>query len=222
MFSSYLRVGNWHRLLAWFVKKCEAKIKTMFMKKFFTLLTIALGAAIVTHAQIQKGNVMVGGDLANFQLGLNSSGAFDMTINPKAAWFIDDGIAIGAQVLVGVSTAKGAGTDFTYAVGPLGRYYITDPRVNLMQHGRWFFEGNVGIGGTNYSQGASTNGLNIGVGPGYAYFITPNIGLETLLKYNGLIGFGSTATSSILALNLGFQIYLPGRATRDKLMKEVK
>ncbi len=194
------------------------------MKKILTLLAIviALGAVTVTHAQIQKGNVMVGGDIAGFQLGLNSSGAFDMQINPKAAWFINDGIAIGAQVVLGLSTAKGAGTVINYTVGPLARYYINDPKVNLLQHGRWFFEGNAGIGGTNYSQGGSTNGLNIGVGPGYSYFVTQNIGLETLLKYNGVIGFGSSATSSILGLNVGFQIYLPGRATRNSLMNQAK
>src|SRR4051794_31541861 len=207
--------------LAWFVKKCEAILKTMFMKKILTLLIVALGAATISHAQLQRGNILVGADLSNFQLGLNETGQFNMTINPKAAWFIKDGLAVGAQVLFGLSTAKEQGTQVDYAIGPLGRYYINDPNVNLLQHGRWFFEGNVGIGGTNDSKGESTNGLNIGVGPGYAYFITPAVGLETLLKYNGVIGFGSSATSSILALNIGFQIYLPGRATRDKLMKEV-
>jgi len=44
--------------------------------------------------------------------------------------------------------------------------------------------------------------------------------LETLLKYNGIVGFGNQTTSSTLNLNLGFQIYLPGRATRDKIMRD--
>jgi len=55
--------------------------------------------------------------------------------------------------------------------------------------------------------------LGLGFGPGYAYFITENIGLETLLKYNLIVGFGSSATNSNLNLSLGFQIYLgSGRA----------
>lgn len=191
------------------------------MKKMLTLLIVAISAATVSHAQLQRGNVLVGGDIADFNLDLKKDGLFSMSINPKAAWFIRDNVAVGAQVLFGLSTlGKGEGTRIDYAVGPMARYYINDPKVNLLQHGRWFFEGNVGIGGTNYSKGSSTNGLNLGVGPGYAYFITPNVGLETLLKYNGIVGFGSRASTSNLGLGVGFQIYLPGRATRDKIMRE--
>ena len=38
---------------------------------------------------------------------------------------------------------------YKYGVGPIARYYVNSPKVNLLQHGRWFFEGNVGIEGTN-------------------------------------------------------------------------
>ena len=190
------------------------------MKKILTLLVAALGVATISHAQLQKGNVLVGGDLADFKLGLKKGAGFNVNVSPKAAWFINNNVAIGAQVTLDVSGANNSNTQVGYSVGPLARYYVNSPKVNLLQHGRFFFEGNVGIGGTNVSHGASTNGLNIGVGPGYAYFITPNIGLETLLKYNGLAGFGNTGSSSNLDLNIGFQIYLPGRATRDKVMRE--
>ncbi len=37
------------------------------MKKFLTLLAVALSAATISNAQLQKGNVLVGGDLARFQ-----------------------------------------------------------------------------------------------------------------------------------------------------------
>lgn len=208
--------------LAWFVKRCEAIIKTLFMKRILTLLVVALSAAIVSHAQIQRGNALVGGDLANFSIGLKKGAVTDISLSPKAAWFINDNVAVGAYVNFRLQTAKDAGTIVDYGVGPLARYYINDPKVNLLQHGRWFFEGNVGIEGENVSDGGgSTNGLGLGFGPGYAYFITPNVGLETLLKYNGIVGFGNATTTSNLNLNLGFQIYLPGRATRDKIMKDV-
>jgi hypothetical protein len=202
------------------VKKCEANIKITFMKKMLTLLVVALSAATITHAQLQRGNVLVGGDLAGFQFVLNSGGAYDINIEPKAAWFISDNVAVGAQVQLGISGAKNANTVFTYGIGPIARYYVNSAKVNLLQHGRWFFEGNAGIAGYNVQHGASTNGLNLGIGPGYAYFITPNVGLETLLKYNGTVGFGNTTTTSDLQLNVGFQIYLPGRATRDKIMRD--
>ncbi len=86
----------------------------------------------------------------------------------------------------------------------------------------FFVEGNVGLEGDNVSHGATTNGLGIGIGPGVAYFITPNIGLEGLLKYNGIIGGGNDALRNTLNFNFGFQIYLPGKATRTKVMNDVK
>jgi hypothetical protein len=184
------------------------------MKKTITLLAIILATVVTsTNAQLQKGNVLVGGDLANFRLGLNSGGQFSMNLTPKAAWFIQNNLAVGAFADISVFTAKGQKTAVGYAVGPMARYYINDPKVNILNHGRWFFEGNVGIGGTN-AGGSSTNGLNLGFGPGFAYFITENVGLETLLKYDGFLGFGNAATASNLSLGVGFQIYLPGRTAR--------
>lgn len=192
------------------------------MKKILTCLVLATSVATVSHAQLQKGNVLVGGDLANFNIGLEKNAGFSITLDPKAAWFINGNTAVGAYASLGISKAnKNSATVTSYAVGPLARYYVTDPKVTLLQHGRFFFEGNIGVEGRNVSDGGgSTNGLGFGVGPGYAYFITPSIGLETLLKYNGLTGFGDEGYQSNLNFNVGFQIYLPGRATRDRIMRD--
>ena len=167
--------------------------------------------SLKTNAQIQKGNVMIGADLANLNFIFGGGGAFQAQLNPKVAFFIKDNLAIGAMVDFGLATAKGAGTTVQYGVGPLVRYYVNDPKMDVLKHGRLFFEGNAGIQGVNVGHGSNTNGLGFGVGPGYAYFITRNIGLETLLKYNGTVGFGSEPYKSQLGLNLGFQIYLNGK-----------
>ncbi|MDF2192914.1 hypothetical protein [Paraflavitalea sp. CAU 1676] len=180
------------------------------MKKLITLLFIGAVVSQSSKAQIQAGNVMVGADIGKFNLSLDEGGAFNMLINPKAAWFIKDGLALGGYLTVGLNTSKGNGTGVTYGVGALGRYYINDKQLNdLIGHSRFFVEGNVGIEGDNPATGDNTNGLGLGVGPGWAYFITPNIGLEALLKYQGIVGFGSKATSSNLVLSVGFQIFLP-------------
>jgi hypothetical protein len=171
--------------------------------------------SFATNAQIQKGNVMVGGDISRLDLSLNEGNNFSFLLDPKAAWFIKDNVAIGAYLNFEVVTANGAGTNISYGIGPLARYYINDPSIEPIRHCRFFLEANVGIQGTNPHVGSSTNGLGLGFGPGLAYFITQNIGLEGLLKYQGIIGFGSSATSSDLLLGLGFQIYLPkGRVER--------
>jgi hypothetical protein len=193
------------------------------MKKF-TFLTIMAVSLLASglKAQIQKGNVMVGGNFADLNLGLNGAKVFSIDITPKAAWFIQDNVALGGYVNLGIQTAKNSSTTTTYGVGALGRYY-TGSDVEVLRHGRFFAEANVGIGGVNVSDGGGhTNGLDLGVGPGFAYFITPNIGLETLLKYKGVVGFGDAGKQSNLELSFGLQIYLPGRSTANKVRSDVR
>jgi hypothetical protein len=181
------------------------------MKKHFTTLAVLLIAVFFNaNAQLGKGNVLIGGDLANFDLGLNEGSTFTMTLTPKVAWFIQDNVAVGGFADLGLATAKGAGTSFNYGVGALGRYYFPAGTASTTATTRFLLEGNAGIEGVNTAGGNSTNGLGLGIGPGITHFITPSVALEALLKYNGIVGFGSSATSSRLQLNLGFQVYLPG------------
>lgn len=190
------------------------------MKKGILAFAVMMLAGLTkAEAQIQRGNVMVGGDIANFDLSLNKGGNFAFRIDPKAAWFIRDNAALGGYLNFIMSTAKGAGSNVTYGVGALGRYYFGPGEVNVTRFTRLFAEANVGIEGYNPAEGDNTNGLGFGVGPGIAFFITPNIGLEGLLKYNGVVGFGSTAYSNRLVLNFGFQVYLPGRTVRGAMDK---
>lgn len=194
------------------------------MKKTLTLfLTAAVLLGFTADAQIQKGNILAGGDIANFNLGLRNGSDFSMNINPKLAFFVKDNVAIGGMVNIGLVTGGGV-TIFDYGVGALGRYYFADKNnLTPLRHSRFFAEGNVGISGQNVSGGGiSTNGLGLGLGPGYAYFITPSIGLEVLLKYDGVIGFGNAVTQSNLNLNVGFQIYLPSRGLKSRITNDVK
>lgn len=193
------------------------------MKKFILLsLLAAITLVFSAKAQIQEGNVLVGGNFANMNLGLNKTHNFSLDITPKAAWFVVDNIALGGYVNLGVETAKGYSTTFSYGAGALGRYY-TGADAAILKHGRVFGEATVGIGGVNISNGGgNTNGLNLGIGPGFAYFVTPNLGLETLLKYNGLVGFGNQTYQSNLNLSFGFQIYLPGKSTANKVKNDME
>ncbi|MEO8583839.1 MAG: hypothetical protein ABI415_08575 [Flavitalea sp.] len=192
------------------------------MKKkmgMFAILIVFLAESAMS--QLQKGNVLMGADLANIGFNLNKGGNFSLGIQPKAAWFIRDNKAIGAYVNIQLTSAKGAGSTLAYGVGALGRYYFSDKDMQIVNHARFFLEGNFGIEGYNPATGDNTNGLGIGAGPGLAYFITPNIGLEGLLKYGTIVGFGSSASSSNLTFNFGFQIYLP-RKTIRQVVNEVK
>ncbi|RFS21200.1 hypothetical protein DVR12_16305 [Chitinophaga silvatica] len=187
------------------------------MRHLALTLSIVL-CGMIANAQIQKGNIMVGGDLANFGINFQKhSTQFSMDIDPKAAWFIDDGFALGGYVNFGLSTDN-PGTDIHYGVGALARYFVEDKHIRKLEfskRARFFAEGTVGVAGFNPSNGASTNGLNIGIGPGVAYFITPNVGLEGLLKYDLTVGFGNSTTSNRINLGLGFQIYLPSAKAKQ-------
>ena len=193
------------------------------MKSSLILMAIACSIwACTVNAQIQRNNFLVGGDIANFDLGLRKGSVFTMRIDPKLAFFIQDNIALGGYIDLGLISGSGV-TTFDYGVGVLGRYYFAGNNDDLLRHSRFFAEANAGITGQNVSHGgSSTNGLGLGFGPGLAYFLTRNIGLETLLKYNGLIGFGNATTQSDLRLNIGFQIYLPTRHVRLETTSETQ
>jgi hypothetical protein len=203
------------------------------MKKLHILTLALLVLSTVSMAQTQRGNIMVGANLLNvtgtFQDGSNS---FDLGISPKIGWFIKDGLAIGADVSLGYAHAKVDDTktnSVNYGVGAFGRYFIDDKSVEFSKRAKFFLEANVGFVGTNAktkvddveTNSVSTNGLGVGFGPGVAYFITPNVGLEALVKYNLGVGFGSSVTSHQVAFNLGFQIYLPSSKARQ-IYKEEK
>lgn len=192
------------------------------MKKL--IFTIILGSTMVfgANAQIQKGNVMMGANLSDISLRLNKPSIFNFKISPKAAWFVQDGLAIGGAVDLGIASQKGAGSDYSYGISALGRYYGSTGANEVVNNSRFFGEATVGFQGINPAGGGNTNGLGFGFGPGWTYFITPSIGLEALLKYNGIVGFGSSAYSHYINLGVGFQIYLPGKGTARKVQRDMK
>lgn len=186
------------------------------MKKLILAIAILLGVHSAS-AQIKEGNVMVGGTLANFNANFDHSTS--LTLSPKAAWFIQDGLAVGGYVNLGFTHINGEATTYNYGLGPLARYYVNTEKEIKMKNLKFFLEANAGFEGNSTNHGgSSTNGLGFGVGPGVTYFITPNIGVEALLKYNGIAGFGSKGYTDNLTVGIGFQIYLPG----SKMKKEIK
>lgn len=177
------------------------------MKKILLLATTFCMAGIVLHAQTQKGYYLIGGNIASMGGNTNEK-SFNLKIEPKAAWFIQDDLAVGGQVSLGLDAGRGRGPAINYFVGPMARYYFGDQQINTPKQTRVFAEANAGIGGTN-GGGRSTNGFEAGVGPGLAFFVNENIALELLAKGNITTGAGSNGVAFKPNLGLGFQIYLP-------------
>ncbi len=179
------------------------------MKKFLfsTLMVFAFSIGIAS-AQLQKGSTLVGGGIGDLSLGLGSGNAFAINLTPRVGYFIQDNVAIGGKVGLGLTSQKFDGADktttnYSYNVNAFGRYYFGPNEFDtLLKQGRWFLEAGAGIGGV---KGADV-GFNLNFGPGYSYFLSDNVAVEGLLLYEGIFGAGN---SNGLSLNVGFQIYFP-------------
>ena len=187
----------------------------------FAVITVF---AVSVNAQTQKGNAMIGSSISSLNVGLKSGSNTTFTLNPKAGIFIKDGLLVGMDALFGIQHMGGTKANAVdYGIGGFGRYYVTDKNVEFVRHGKFFFEANLGFQGQNVSKGGDkTNGLGFGFGPGFAYFINQNIALETMVKYQGIVGFGDTAYQNNLVWSLGFQIYLPCKGTKNKVVSDFK
>lgn len=182
-------------------------MKRLFLASSMTFLTI-LGYGTTANAQIQKGNIMLGANLMDLKASFGTKSSFSINVLPKVAYFVEDNLALGVNVGLNYVTTKNQGNTYSYEVSGFGRYYFGNQEIEpLLNHGRFFGEANIGIGGEN----STPIGFKFGFGPGYSYFITPNIGLEALVKFNGIVGSGS---STGISFGLGFQIFLPTKNAR--------
>ncbi|SEK57308.1 hypothetical protein [Parapedobacter koreensis] len=162
-------------------------------------------SANVGMAPVQQGNWIVGGSLGS--LGYSFEGEnFNISLNPRAGYFISDGIAIGLGLVGSLATVPDEDDVWGYGVAPFIRYYFPEGSSST---GRFFAQGDVGISGSSPGSGAS---LALGANVGYAHFITSSVALEVTAGYNysKATVSGSTGQSG-LGVALGFQVYLPGQ-----------
>lgn len=153
---------------------------------------------------------MLGGSLANLNIGLSNNSGTSIGINPNAGLFVADAIAVGASLPIGFSASGNSNSSYSsmnFGLGAFGRYYfvVSDPIS---------FFGGLGIGFTSTSwnskttflgeefkdSGSSTN-ENLSLSAGAVYFLNESIGVEGTLNLNNL------TNNANLNLNLGFQIY---------------
>lgn len=159
--------------------------------------------------------------LFGVNFGLNEDAGFNVGLSPKMGYFVSDNFMLGAVVNFGFTKSpkiSGISARTTnYGVQALSRYYLSPGEKgidNLLKQGRFFMEANAGVAGVNVKNGKTTNGFAFGVGPGYSYFVTNSVALETSLKYNGLVGGGNTTYQHALGLNFGIQVFLPSSTAR--------
>lgn len=153
---------------------------------------------------IQEGNWLVGGSIGSLGYGFETK-VFNITLAPKAGYFVSDGIAVGLSLPVGFETNKGGENYFSYGVTPFARYYFPE---GSSATGRFFGELNAGVAGNN---GGDDVAFAFGANLGYAHFVTNSVALEVTAGYNKSGGASSVNAQSGLGVAVGFQIYLPGQ-----------
>lgn len=206
------------------------------MKKISLFLAVAILFCSTASAQLEKGKTITGGDFANLKLGLNKGNGYNIDIHAYHAWFLKNNFALGYKVNVGVSGSQYEGTNDVKAFDVFARYYFHKPGVDLLKHACFFAEGTSGAEENSYGN-YYTVGFGFGFGPGVSYFITPNISLEALVKYNGLAGVGGkprdwndvsyqdpnqTMYQHSLSVNIGCALFLPRHGLRDVLRRKKK
>jgi outer membrane protein len=208
----------------------ENKLKMYNMKKLL-FMSIMICSSITLFAQKEetktkptdKGNFIVDGSV-NFstnnskseQDGFNSSenNWYNIGINPKAAYFIADRLALGLEASFGYSNNeftdsngnKSSGNSTSITVGPLLRYYL----VNGI-----FGQASLGFG-TNKGESDGFENKNdffsYQIGLGYAIFLNEHISIEPIISYNHHKStnnqFNFETTNSGFMLGAGFSIYL--------------
>lgn len=190
------------------------------MKRILLTLIMLATISMSTKAQVQTtpqlsssvglspikaGNWMVGGSIGN--IGYSFEGdAFNIQLNPRAGYFVSNGLAVGAQATLGLTAVKDMDNEWRYGIAPFIRYYLPGGASST---GRFFTQGDIGIAGSSAGDDVS---LALGANIGYAHFITQTVALEVSLGYNytkANVNLGDKATG--LGVGIGFQIYLPGK-----------
>ena len=176
------------------------------MKKvlFAALLLIGTQGAF---AQINKGQLLVGGNVGFQSMKQGDGSATNITFSPNAGYFFMNNLAGGARISFNSQKEEGDEDAFTvFTAAPFLRYYFmpAGKKLNI------FADAHYGFGSASYGESASINEFQIAAGP--AVFLSPNTALEFALFYNSKGGEyyenGAGDRLSTFGLNIGFQVHL--------------
>lgn len=180
-------------------------------KKQFYLLTAGLLFVCIAHAQIKKGDILLGGNVnfskqtTNPVTGDYSSNQTVYSIAPSIARAVKDDLLVGLNLTYSYNGSKSNGgttiitRQNSFGLGVFVRKYKT-----LGAGFALFAEGD--LGGTynlwkNYVEGGTKPpankgySINAGFYPGVAYFISKHVQLETGIQNMAYIQYGHSKTA---------------------------
>ncbi len=173
------------------------------MKKIVPMLLAGMIIATAANAQTDKGDWMVGGNLAIS----TATGNSQFTLQPMGAYFFSNSFAAGLNLKVN-STKIGDEKRSELAAGPFARYYfnLKNSSFKPFLHAEYTL-GNLvtKVPGTKSS---NTTG-SFFLGAGGAYFINSNVALEAVAGFNRT-KVQSQAPENGFLFRIGFQVHLLG------------
>lgn len=173
---------------------------------------LLLLAAATLHAQTEKGDVLVGGNLG-FQTGENAS---QFNLSPNVGVFVANNFAVGAALNIN-SSKQGILRTSTFGLGPFARYYFGQTMTKPFLVTEFNFLSSSIKTGENAR--ISNNGFGWLLGLGFAAFVNESVAVEAVSGYN-FNKFKDVEGSGGFALRLGFQVYL-GRGSTSALRTNV-
>jgi len=188
------------------------------------ILFITTAVLSLINAQLQKGKLMLGGNMMFSNFGLNNGGNYNIIMDMKSALFLADNFALGGKKTVSFKGSNDTKMISNYDFDLLGRFYFNKEKYqDLSQCGKLFLESSLGIGGIrNGQEDKSTSEFNMRIGTGYSYFLSPYAAVEVLIFYNRSIGYKNTNSFSVIGLSIGFQAYLPSSAIKQLFKRKSK
>ncbi|MEP7280131.1 MAG: outer membrane beta-barrel protein [Bacteroidota bacterium] len=173
------------------------------MKKIVMSLVWAMVLGSVVHAQTEKGDWMVGGNMT-----INTtSGNSQFTLQPSAGYFFARNFVAGADFTLSLGKVDQTKTS-AIGVGPFARYYFSlkNPDVKPFLHAEFSIASETRKYPTYKNSNTVTSFF---IGGGLAYFVNRNVALEGVAGYNRSKIETLVPTNGFL-FRLGFQVYLSG------------
>lgn len=170
------------------------------MKKLF-LLFAGLFSTAALFAQLQKGTVLLGGNVGFNNVSADGVSTTVINLSPQALFFTSNRFAVGG--LVGVAVQTGNGFDATsISIGPAVRFYFNDSG-----NSRFFGQFDLGFQSVS-SQGFSTEAGVIGLGIGADFFLNDRVAIEGVLGYRRAEVFEGGGGFNQIGLNFGVAAFI--------------
>lgn len=162
----------------------------MHMKKL-VVFAVAMLTTVAAHAQFEQGKMYCGASLSGLNMSYNGSEEFNLGLQGKAGYLVDDNLMVLGQLSYDHSGKDGV-ADYL-SVGAQGRYYIEQNGLYL------------GVG-AKLVHSSSYNDVMPGLEVGYAFFVSRTVTIEPAVYYDQ--SFKNHSDYSTIGFRVGIGVYL--------------